>query len=66
MHPLGCNVYIIHGLCKKNLPILGLRVFVWKYLVFRWGLKFSNCNTVPYQPMLDPKCMPQIQIAVLR
>jgi hypothetical protein len=67
MHPLGCNVYIIYGLCKKNLSILGLRVFfVWKYLVFRWGLKFSICSTIPYHPMSDPKCMPQPQIAILR
>jgi hypothetical protein len=34
MHPLGYNVYIIYGLCKKHLPKLGLRFFVCNCLAF--------------------------------
>jgi hypothetical protein len=34
MHLLGCNVYIIYGLFKKNLPILGLRFFLYETILF--------------------------------
>ncbi len=31
MHPLGCNVYIIYGLCKQNLQIR-LKV-LWSFVL---------------------------------
>jgi hypothetical protein len=34
MHPLGCNVYIIYGLCKKHLTIFGLKFFLMKLFNF--------------------------------
>jgi hypothetical protein len=38
--------------------------FVWNYLVFKWRLTFLVCNTIPYHPLSNPKCMPQPQIAI--